>query len=149
MFALTLYCRIFANVLILLNILSQTVSQEISLQRGQQSSAYFIDHANYVLDVEKIESKQVIGMAHCLQECIRNHGCFSTNIAVDRSKNGRFTCDLLPTDKYSASTSFKRRKFFHHFSLVVRIRCVVLFISVTVLYREGQISPGAFSYNFT
>lgn len=122
MFALRLYSRLFARVLILHNILNQTSFQAASLQRGQKSSGFFIDHVNHVLDVPKTQSKQVTNMAHCLQECVRNHRCFSTNIAVDRDKNGRLTCELLPTDKYNASISFRRRQFFHHFSLVVRNR---------------------------
>lgn len=125
MYALRFFCRFFANFLIVQSILNQTISQAISLQRGQKSFGNFIEHTNYILDVTKIESKPVIGMTHCLLECVKNHDCFSTNVAVDRNNNRNFTCELLPTDKYNASMSFKRRNLFHHFSLVVRSQCVV------------------------
>lgn len=116
-----LYSRLVTMFLILHNILNQSIGQRANLQRGQQSSAgYFIDHANHYLDVPEIDSKQVINMMHCLQQCIRHQRCFSTNVAVNPNQNGRLTCQLLSTDKYNASMSFKRRKFFHHFSLVVR-----------------------------
>ncbi|KAL9981205.1 hypothetical protein ACROYT_G009877 [Oculina patagonica] len=60
----------------------------------------------------------MIGTTHCLLECVKNHGCFSTNVAVDHKNYRNFTCELLPTDKYNASMSFKRRNFYNHFSLV-------------------------------
>lgn len=139
MLALRLYSRLFANVLILYNILNQNICQAVILERGEQSSGYFIDHVDHVLDVPKIEIKHVRNAAHCLQECVRNQRCFSTNMAaVDPQKNGRLTCELLPTDKYNASISFRRRRFFHHFSLVVRNKSI--FGSIILhLVRESSV----------
>ena len=122
MSALRLYSLFLAKVLILHNILNQTSFQAVSLQRGKESSGLFIDHVNRVLDVPKIQSKQVTNMVHCLHECVINHRCFSTNIMVGHEKNGGLMCQLLPTDKYNASVSFRPRQFCHHFSLVVRNR---------------------------
>ena len=112
----------FRKVLILHYIYDQTRSLTVRLQRGQQSSGLFIDHVNNVLDVPKIESKQATSMIHCLHECVQNRRCFSTaDIMVGRDKNGVLTCQLLPTDKFNASDSF-RPKQFCHFSLVIRNR---------------------------
>ena len=117
-----LYSRLFTKVLILHYILNQTSALAVRLQRGKQSSGLFIDHVNHVLDVPKIQSKQVTSMIHCLHECVQNRRCFSTNVMVGRDENAGLTCQLLPTDKFNDSDSFRPRQYCHHFSLVVRNR---------------------------
>lgn len=115
------YFRFVKIVLILHCILYHNICQVINLQRRKQSSAgYFIQHTNRYLDVPEIDRKKVRNTIHCLQECMKNEQCFSTNLADNPDKNGRLTCQLLPTNKCSASSSFKRREFFRHFSSVVR-----------------------------
>ena len=130
MFVSRLYSRLFTKVLILHYILNQTSSLAVHLQRRQQSSRLFIDHVNHVLDVPKIQSKQVTSMIHCLHECVQNHRCFSTNVVVARDKNGGLTCQLLPTDKFNASDSFRPRQFCRNFSLVVRNRLQCTFQAI-------------------
>lgn len=135
-----LYSRLFTKVLFLHYILNQISSLAVCHQRGQQRSRLFIDHVNHVLDVPKIQKKQVTSMVHFLHGCLLNHRCFSTNIMVGRDKNGGLTCQLLPTDKFNASDFFRPRQFCHHFSLVVRNR--LYFLSHFVLKFKSIIALG-------
>ena len=61
------------------------------------------------------------GNGHCAIACVDNSPCVSFNIAVDPDKSGRFSCELLANDKYTASRSFKASAVFHHYSLAVSV----------------------------
>ena len=114
------FCSIlFINVLFLHDLNQRNVCQATILQRGEQGFAYFNEHLFHALGVLMIDSKEVFDAWQCLLECIRNPHCFSINIAVDDNKDRRFTCDLLPTDKYNSSSYFEPSRFHHHFSLTV------------------------------
>ena len=111
----------FVKIVLILHCILYHICQVINLQRRKQSSAgYFIQHTNRYLDVPEIDRKKVRNTIHCLQECMKNERCFSTNLADNPDKNERLTCQLSPTNKCSASSSFKRRELFRHFSSVVR-----------------------------
>ncbi|KAJ7360631.1 hypothetical protein OS493_015740 [Desmophyllum pertusum] len=94
---------------------------EAGLQRDPSKKltyALFKDHYFHVLDVPKVEGVTVQTWKHCLLRCVKNDQCFSTNIAAFPLPNGNLSCELLPTDKYSASEKFKANHTFHHYSIV-------------------------------
>lgn len=112
----------FINVLLIIHndFRWQNFCEAGNLQRGHLGFAYFNNHSFHVLDVLAIENKQVFDSLQCLLGCVRNPDCFSINLAVNRNESGRFTCKLLPSDKYNLSLSFKPSQFYHHFSLLLR-----------------------------
>ena len=56
----------------------------------------------------------------CAFYCLDNLACFSFNFAAFPDKAGKFTCEILSSDKYNNSEGFFPSKSFHHFSIVVR-----------------------------
>ena len=93
--------------------------------------ALFKDHFFHVLDVPKIEGVAVQTARHCLLRCVKNHRCFSANVAAFPQPNGNISCELLATDKYNVSEKFKSNHTFHHFSIMVSIKvlseCIIIF----------------------
>ncbi|XP_022786446.1 uncharacterized protein LOC111326661 [Stylophora pistillata] len=80
-------------------------------------SAYFRDHQFHVLDVAKLEFILVRSQLTCAHKCLRDPRCFSTNLAAKPEVNGDYVCELLPTDRYNASDSFRRSPHSHHYSV--------------------------------
>ena len=56
----------------------------------------------------------------CAFYSLDNLACFSFNFAAFPVKAGKFTCEILPSDKCNNSESLLPSKTFHHFSIVVR-----------------------------
>ena len=56
----------------------------------------------------------------CAFSCLDNLACFSFNVAAFPDKAGKFTCEILSSDKYNNSEDFLPSKTFHHLSIVVR-----------------------------
>ena len=56
----------------------------------------------------------------CTFSCLNNLACFSFNVAAFPDKAGKFTCEILSSDKHNNSEGFLPTKTFHHFSIVVR-----------------------------
>ena len=91
-----------------------------SLRRDEKFKyAHFRDHLFHMLDVPKVEGTIVQTRNHCLQKCVKNPQCFSTNVAAFRRPDGNVSCDLLPTDKYRIPEMFRANHSFHHYSIVV------------------------------
>ena len=82
-------------------------------------SALFKDHLFHALLVPKLKGTSAQTGKHCLLECLKNNRCFSTNIGAFRRSDGNVTCELLPTDKYSAPEKFQANHSFHHYSVMV------------------------------
>lgn len=81
--------------------------------------ALFKDHLFHALLVPNAHETSVPTGKHCLLQCVKNDGCFSTNIGAFSQPDGNLTCELLPTDKYNASEKFQANHSFHHYSIVV------------------------------
>ncbi|RMX41373.1 hypothetical protein pdam_00012777 [Pocillopora damicornis] len=79
--------------------------------------ASFIDHVFHVLDIVELESSLVRDRLDCVLQCLEDQRCFSTNLAAKPDITGNYVCELLPTDKYNASDSFKPSPHFHHYSV--------------------------------
>ena len=91
-----------------------------SLRRdGKFNYAHFKDHLFHKLHVPKLEGAVVQTRNHCLQKCVKNPQCFSTNVAAFHRPDGNVSCDLLPTDRFSAPEKFKANHSFHHYSIAV------------------------------
>ena len=88
-------------------------------------SALFKDHLFHALLVPKLKGTLVQTGKHCLLECLKNDRCFSTNVGAFPRADGNVTCELLPTDKYSAPEKFQANHSFHHYSIVVS-SCLLL-----------------------
>ena len=55
----------------------------------------------------------------CAFACLNIPSCFSYNMATFPDVNGKFLCELLPSDKYNNSEKFITSKEFHHFHIPV------------------------------
>ena len=55
----------------------------------------------------------------CAFACLNIPSCFSYNMATFPDVNGKFLCELLPSDKYNNSDKFITSKEFHHFRIPV------------------------------
>ena len=55
----------------------------------------------------------------CAFACLNIPSCFSYNMATFPDVNGKFLCELLPSDKYNNSDKFITSKEFHHFHIPV------------------------------
>ena len=61
----------------------------------------------------------VDNMPGCSLACLDTPSCFSFNVGATRDGNNRFSCQLLPSDKYNNSDKFMPSYTFHHFSIAV------------------------------
>ena len=72
------------------------------------------------LNVTALVKRVVADSLSCAFSCLDNLACFSFNVAAFPDKAGKFTCEILSSDKYNNSEGFLPSKTFHHFSIVVR-----------------------------
>lgn len=85
-----------------------------------EAFAYFIEHKNHVLDVEKISSFLVSSVTKCALRCVHHALCLSFNIKEDKTDNNtQMACELLPINLLNASMEFRKREEFHHWSFTV------------------------------
>lgn len=91
--------------------------------------ASFIDHVFHVLDIVELESSLVRDRLDCVLQCLEDQRCFSTNLVSKPDITGNYVCELLPTDKYNASDSFKPSQHFNHYSAKVSHTPFCFFIS--------------------
>ncbi len=108
---------------LVLNSLYVVISnKEVVFKRNASTGLYyagFVDHYFHTLDVAKIVVAYMENPRYCLLSCIKDHKCFSANIAARTESDGRVLCELLSTDKYNSSTNFLRSQWFHHYSILV------------------------------
>ena len=72
------------------------------------------------LNITALVKRVVEDSLSCAFSCLDNLACFSFNVAAFPDKAGKFTCEILSSDKYNNSEGFLLSKTFHHFSIVVR-----------------------------
>lgn len=80
---------------------------------------HFKDNSFHSLLVPPVTQISVQTSKHCLLQCLKNDGCFSTNVGAYPPPDGNFTCEVFNTDKYSVSEKFHPNQTFHHYSIVV------------------------------
>ena len=84
------------------------------------------------LNITALVKRAVEDSLSCTFSCLDNLACFSFNIATFPDKAGKFTCEILSSDKYNNSEGFLPSKTFHHFSIVVRN----LSLNVALIFGE-------------
>ncbi|XP_074607230.1 brevican core protein-like isoform X2 [Acropora palmata] len=70
------------------------------------------------LNITAIVKRVVEESLSCAFSCLDNLACLSFNVAAFPDKAGKFTCEILSSDKYNNSEGFLPSKTFHHFSIV-------------------------------
>ncbi|XP_015770591.1 PREDICTED: ficolin-2-like isoform X2 [Acropora digitifera] len=92
------------------------ISREVNT--WESGSAYFIEekfsHLNIAALVKLVAEKSL----SCAFSCLKHLACFSFNFAAFPDKTGKFTCEILSSDKYNNSKSLLPSTTFHHFSIV-------------------------------
>ena len=94
-----------------------------SLKRDSRRAvayANFRAHKFSRLDSTPLVSTSVKEIGECGILCVNHKSCFSFNCAAFRDNVERnILCQLLRSDKYSASNMFAPSPIFHHFSIKV------------------------------
>ena len=72
------------------------------------------------LNITALVEHTVEDSLSCAFSCLDNLACFSFNVAAFPHKGGKFTCEILSSDKYNNSENFLPSKTLHHFGIVVR-----------------------------
>ena len=93
------------------------ISREVNTQ--ESGFAYFIGEKFSHLNITTLVKRTAENSLSCAFFCLNNLACFSFNFAAFPDKAGKFTCELLSSDKYNNSEGFLPSKTFHHFSIVV------------------------------
>ena len=93
------------------------ISREVNTQ--ESGFAYFIGEKFSHLNITALVKRTAGNSLSCAFFCLNNLACFSFNFAAFPDKAGKFTCELLSSDKYNNSEGFLPSKTFHHFSIVV------------------------------
>ena len=93
------------------------ISREVNTQ--ESGFAYFIGDKFSHLNITALVKRSAGNSLSCAFFCLNNLACFSFNFAAFPDKAGKFTCELLSSDKYNNSEGFLPSKTFHHFSIVV------------------------------
>ena len=110
-------------VLIIAPVSSQTVAkfQQAALYRDQKLhkilNGNFKPDLNHQLSVTTISSTLADDKFDCTFKCVNELTCKSFNLAANPDANGLYICELLATDKYTASKNdLQVSASFHHFS---------------------------------
>ena len=114
-------------------------SKEKTLQRGtfkRLQYAIFKTDLFHSLDGKAIEVGYVETEKHCLLKCVKNLHCFSANIGVRSGNNGQVLCELLSSDKYNSSKSFRANASFHHYRISVSKEYIFLGVCVFPIQIE-------------
>ena len=99
---------------------SVTISRGANTRHSGFQSAYFIKEEFSHLNITALAKRVVEDSLSCAFSCLNNQACFSFNFADSPDKAGKFTCEILSTDKYYNSENFLPSKTFHHFSVALR-----------------------------
>ena len=94
------------------------MSREVNSR--QSGFAYFIEEKFVHLNITALVKRVAENSLSCAFSCLKNLACFSFNFAAFPDKTGKFSCEILSSDKYNNSNGFLPSKNFHHFSIVVR-----------------------------
>ena len=98
--------------------IAATFSRKETTQRFE--FVYFQEDKFSVLNIIALAKRVVKDSLSCAFSCLGNQKCFSFNIAAFPDKAGKFTCEILSSDKYNNSENFLPSRTLHHFSIVVR-----------------------------
>lgn len=112
-----------------------------SLPSGRHSTHRFINfvkHSFNYLNATKISNKLAVrSFDKCGIQCVRTSTCLSVNMASSSDDNGVYWCEILASDKYMSSESFKPSPNSHHFSIMVSVGW----------YWKGQVQNEYFAFS--
>ena len=91
----------------------KAISQKIEFVNFKEDKFSF-------LNITALVKHVVEDTLSCAFYCLDNLACFSFNFAAFPDKAGKFTCEILSSDKYNNSEGFFPSNSFDHFSIVVR-----------------------------
>ena len=101
---------------------------------GKRRFAYFAEEKLYHLSIAPLVKRVAENSLSCAFSCLNNLACFSFNFAAFPDKAGKFTSEILSSDRYNNSEGFLPSKTFHHFSIVVRN----LSLSFGLIFGESE-----------
>ena len=81
---------------------------------------HFIEEKLSFLYITALAKIVVEDSSECAFSCLENLACFSFRVAAFPDKAGKFTCEILTSDKYNSSENYLPSKIFHHFRILVR-----------------------------
>ena len=108
------------------------MSREVNTR--QSGFAYFIKAKFFHLNITALVKRVAGNSLSCAFSCLNNLACFSFNFAAFPDKAGKFSCEILSSDKYNNSNGFLPSKNFHHFSIVVSN----LSLNFTLVFLEPE-----------
>ena len=88
------------------------------LQQGFRQRLYLKSEFHY-LNVPGVGAVMAEDDFACTFNCLSNPFCFSVNLASSKGTKGKFWCELLSSDKYNNSETFRRNMSSHHYSILV------------------------------
>lgn len=98
----------------------------------------FVKHSFNYLSATKISNKLAVrSFDECGIQCVRTSTCLSVNMASSSDDNGVYWCEILASDKYMSSESFKPSPNSHHFSIMVSVGW----------YWKGQVQNKYFTFS--
>ncbi|KAL9952300.1 hypothetical protein ACROYT_G039535 [Oculina patagonica] len=90
--------------------------QSFQRSNSRGSFAHFVGNPFTRLTASVLATLQVSSLGECTFECINNHGCFSVNFG-DQAEEGKHTCELINTDRFSQPDNFVISQDFHHYNI--------------------------------
>lgn len=79
---------------------------------------------------EFIRVLSVRGVTDCGCSCMRSQRCVSFNFALEANAEGKYVCQLLPTDQ--AHHGLTATPFFHHYELVPTVSSMLIVLVVLI-----------------
>ena len=86
------------------------ISQKVNTR--QIDFVNFIEEKFSFLNITAIAKSVVEDSFKCAFSCLENLACFSFNVAAFPDKAGKFTCEILTSDKYNNSKNFLFKQHF-------------------------------------
>lgn len=123
-------------------VLGQSFCDESSKfnREGNFIYAQFEECLLHFLNVSVVEEAFVQTTKQCLQRCLENPQCFSTNIAIWRRPDGKILCELLSREKFGAHELFQVNNSFHHYSILVspaKNQCKLEFLQLKIFESKS------------
>ena len=87
---------------------------------GILSYASFVPFFNHKLNHSAVvETRGVYAEEECIAACTERDICRSVNFKTTRDENGKYSCQILDTDKFLSHNLFVASLDFHHYSFTV------------------------------
>ncbi|XP_067047926.1 uncharacterized protein [Acropora muricata] len=99
-----------------------TVMMSREVNTRQSGFAYFVKEIFSRLNITALVKRVTGNILSCAFSCLNNLACFSFNFAAFPDEAGKFSCEILSSDKYNNSKDFLPSKNFHHFIIVMLVQ---------------------------